>query len=147
MPWAFLVALPLGGWVATRWKAANLVMVGGLAASILLGGLIAAGAPGFVFLPFGFALAFGAAAMATLPSEALREESRASGLGYYFAWFFVGSAVFPILGGYASDALGSSNAAIIIGTASTALCLVLLLAFRLEQARGAPAGVVGAPAK
>lgn len=144
MPWAFLIALPLGGWIATRWNAPNIVMVGGLATSAVLGGLIAAGATGAVFLPLGFAIAFGTATMSALPSEALREELRASGLGYYFVWYFIGSAAFPVIGGYASDAFESSNAAIVLGAGGMALCLALLLVFRSEQARASAAAAPGA---
>jgi MFS family permease len=133
MPWAFLVALPLGAWVATHWSAPNGVMGASLAGSAVLGIWLALDAGAAAFLAFGFAMALGVATMAALPSEALREEMRSVGLGWYFVWYFIGSAAFPALGGWISEVSGTAAWAMGTAAISMAVCVGLLVAFRVVQ--------------
>jgi MFS family permease len=137
MPWAFLLALPLGAWVATRWDVPNLIMVLALAGSAILAFWISVEAGAIEFLAFGLFLAFGTATVAALPSEALREESRSTGLGYYFVWYFIGSATFPTIGGWVGDVTGTAAGPMILAGASLVMCLALLRAFRIEQQKSA----------
>ena len=132
-PWACLVSLPLGAWVATRWQAPNVVMVGSLAGATVLGAWLAFEPQTWLFLAVGIAGAFGIATMATLPSEVLREDRRSAGLGWYYVWYFVGSATFPALGGWASEMSGTAASAIAMMAVSSAVCLVLLGIFRVQQ--------------
>lgn len=69
MSWMVLYALPLGGYVATRYNAANVVMVTGLGASVILGAMIAyAGMPMAMFVLLGITSALGAPAMIRGPA-------------------------------------------------------------------------------
>jgi MFS family permease len=137
MPWAFLIALPLGAWTATRFAAPNIVIVASLFISAILGIWTAQSANALGFLGFGMAMAFGVATIATLPSEALNEASRSAGLGYYFMWYFVGSAAFPAFAGWIGDWAGTAAGPMIVAGAGQALCLLFFTAFRIEQRRAA----------
>lgn len=60
MSWVFLVGLPLGGWLATRFKVPNLIMVGGLLVATGLAALLPVvdiPMPMFLLLGFSYALA------------------------------------------------------------------------------------------
>jgi MFS family permease len=135
MPWAFLVALPLGAWMATRYAAPNAVMSASLVVSALFGIWTATDPTAIGFLGFGFAGAFGVATMATLPSEALDEASRSAGLGYYFMMYFVGSTVLPIIAGWLGDMAGTAASPLILASVAQLACLLFLLTFRFEQRR------------
>ena len=58
MSWVFLFALPLGGWLSTRYKAADIVMIVGLVGSVIFGLAIPlASVPSLMFALFGIAFA------------------------------------------------------------------------------------------
>lgn len=135
-PWAFLIALPLGAWTATRFGAPTLVMAASLALSAALGVWTAVEGAALGFLGFGFAMAFGIAAIAALPSEALSAASRSVGLGYYFIWYFLGSAAAPAIAGWVGDAVGTAAGPLLLAALLQAASLPLLAAFRRLQRRG-----------
>lgn len=136
MSWVFLFALPLGGYVTTRYDAPNIVMVAGLGASVVLGAMIPyVGMPMVMYILFGIAVAFAAPAIAALPAEVLRPENRGPGLGIYYIWYFIGSAFIPVLGGWAKDLTGTAASSLLMGAVMLAACIVLLGLFRLEQRR------------
>ena len=135
MPGAFLLGLPLGAWIMGRTRAPNLVTVLSLgfgAAAILA---VAAGGGGGWFLPMGLVTSLCVSALAALPSEALREETRSAGLGLYFVFYFVGMAALPPLAGVLGDAAGTAAAPMVLAAAGHLVCLGLLLVFRLSQKR------------
>src|SRR5262249_30357848 len=89
--WVFFFALPLGGLLASRFSAPNVVMVAGLVGTVVFGLLIPAlGAPYLTFALFGIAFALATPVIATLASEALRPENRAAGFGIYYLWYYAG---------------------------------------------------------
>jgi MFS family permease len=136
MSWVFLFALPLGGYLATRFKAPNQVMVIGLVGSLIFGALIPfASAPKAMFVLFGVALALATPVIGSLPSEALRSENRATGLGVYYLWYYGGVAVAPAVGGVLKDVTKTAATSIHFATAMIFACLCLLGYFRLRQRR------------
>jgi predicted MFS family arabinose efflux permease len=63
--------------------------------------------------------------MVTLPAETLRPDRRAIGLGLFYTWFYIGTAVCPPLGGWLYDLAGTPAAPIylnaVLGIATIAL--------------------------
>jgi MFS family permease len=142
MSWVFLVGLPLGGWLATRFKMPNLVMVAGLSAATALAALLpVVDVPGPIFLLLGFCYALAAPVVGSLVVEALRPETRAPGLGLYYLWYYAGSTALPALGGLLKDRLGT-DAAVLFAAAQLVGTLLLIGVFRVEQRRlAAPIGI------
>jgi predicted MFS family arabinose efflux permease len=141
MSWVFILALPLGGYLATRWNLPDAVMVGGLVASIILGAYIPfAPAPLPVFALFGIALAVATPVVGALPAEVLEARMRGPGFGIYYLWYFGGMPALIALAGLLRDQTGSATASIILATMLMACCLTLLGVFRLVQARRPRAG-------
>jgi MFS family permease len=137
MSWVFFFALPLGGYLATRFKAPNVVMVGGLAGSVLFGLLIPlVDWPHLTFALFGIAFALATPVIGSLPSEALKRENRATGFGIYYLWYYGGVAVAPAVGGLLKDATNTAATSIHFATAMMLACLLLLGLFRVSQSRG-----------
>jgi MFS family permease len=96
---------------------------------------LALDATALAFVGFGFTGAFGISAISTLPAEALRERVRSAGLGYYFVWFFLGTAALPALGGWVGDSTGTAAAPMLVALGGQLFCLLPLVAFRLVQRR------------
>jgi len=140
MSWVFFFALPLGGYLATRFKAPNYVMVVGLVGPVLFRLLIPfVGRPEFTFALFGIAFAIATPVIGSLPSEALKPENRATGLGVYYLWYYGGLTLAPAVGGILKDATRTAAASIHFATAMMFACLCLLGLFRWEQSRRATA--------
>src|SRR5262245_29361821 len=136
MSWVFLFALPLGGWLSTRYKAANIVMVVGLVGSVVFGLAIPyAGFPSLTFALFGIAFAIATPAIASLPAEILRPDNRASGFGIYYIWYYAGSALLPPIGGFLKDSTGSASSTVLFSVSMMFASLCLLGLLRWEQAR------------
>jgi MFS family permease len=136
MSWVFIVALPLGGYVATRWRLSDAVMVGGLVAGVILGVDIPfSPSPLLVFTLFGIALALATPVVSALPADVLEPGMRGPGFGIYYLWYFGGMPALIALAGLLRDRTGSTTASIIFAAAMLACCLVALGVFRLAQLR------------
>ncbi len=136
MSWVFIFAVPLGGYLATRWRAPNAIMIAGLAGGAVAAVLIPFGtAPYLTFAAFGVGVASAAPAMAAIPAEVLRPENRGPGLGVYYLWYYGGSAFLPGVGGYLKDVTGSATASVLFGAAMMLGTLCLLGLMRFEQRR------------
>jgi MFS family permease len=138
MSWVFIVALPLGGYLANRFKAPSAVMTGGLIASILLGAYLPLSpTPLLSFALFGFALALAAPVVAALPARVLAPDVRGPGFGIYYLWYFGGMPVLIALAGLLRDATGSATVSLEFAVAMLIVCLPMLAVFRFAQARWA----------
>lgn len=137
MSWVFLFALPLGGWLSTRYKAADIVMIAGLVGSVIFGLTIPlASVPSLTFALFGIAFAIATPAIASLPAEILRPDNRASGFGIYYIWYYAGSALLPPIGGLLKDSTGTATTTVLFSVSMMFASLCLLGLLRREQARG-----------
>ena len=135
MTWVFLFSLPLGGYLATRYRAPNVVMFTGLIGTVIVGGLIPyTDVPYVTFTLFGILYAASAPVVASLPAEVLRPETRGPGFGIYYLWYFAGSAFLPVVGGYLKDITGTAASSVLFGVAMMMATLVLAGLFRLAQA-------------
>lgn len=136
MSWVFIVALPLGGYLANRYQAPDAVMVGGLVASIILGAYLPfSPTPLLSFALFGFALALATPVVAALPARVLAPEMRGPGFGIYYLWYFGGMPVLIALAGLLRDATGSASASLEFAVALLVACVLLLVVFRFVQPR------------
>lgn len=136
MSWVAIVALPLGGYLANRFKAPDAVMWGGLIAGILLGvHLPFSPMPLLSFALFGFAFALAVPVVAALPARVLARDVRGPGFGIYYLWYFGGMPVLIALAGLLRDATGSATASLEFAVALLVVCLPLLVVFRFAETR------------
>ncbi len=135
MSWVFIFSLPLGGYLATRFQAPNVVMFTGLTGAIIIGGLIPfTNVPFVTFMLFGIFYAVSAPIVASLPAEVLSPGNRGPGFGIYYIWYYAGSAFLPIVGGYLKDVTGTAASSVLFGVALMIATLILAGLFRLAQA-------------
>jgi MFS family permease len=138
--WVCILALPVGGYLATQYHKPNLVMFGGLIASILLGAFIPfLPAPHLTFLLFGIAFALATPVVGSLAAEVLGPHVRGPGFGIYYLWYFGGMPVLLALGGLLRDWTGFATTSVLFAVGLLVCCLVLAVVFRLAQARGSKA--------
>lgn len=136
MSWVFFFALPLGGLLATRYRAPNVVMAAGLAGAVVFGVLVVVlDWPRLTFALLGIALAIATPVVGSLPSEVLRPANRATGFGFYYVWYYTGVAVAPAVGGLIHDVTQTASAPTSFATAMLLGSLCLFGLFRLEQVR------------
>lgn len=136
MSWVFLFALPLGGYLATRYKIPDIVVVSGLLVCVILGVLIPyTSIPVVTFSLFGIAYAIAVPVVSSLPALVLHPENRGPGFGIFYVWYFAGSALMPIAAGYLQDLTGGATAPLLFATGMMFAVLCLHGVFRFEQRR------------
>lgn len=137
MSWVFLIALPAGGYLATRYRIPLTVLIAGLSGAIIVGvAILYTNLPVVTFPLFGMLYAAAAPVLASLPAQVLKPSHRAPGMGIYYIWYFVGSALLPVLGGYLRDVTGTAAASVLFAVAMILATLMLALLFHAGRGSG-----------
>jgi MFS family permease len=135
------VGIPLGGYLADRSGRRDGVILVSLVGSAILMPLVpgapAAAVPG-VFLLLGLVIGLAAGPIMTLPSQVLRPEARAFGMGLFFMLYYGVMMVAPTLAGAIAERMGSAGAAFLLGAAMLALGALALGLFRRDAAARPP---------
>ena len=84
-----------------------------------------------VWVVFSAALGLTVGPVMALPVEVLRPESRSTGMGLFYAIYYIGSGSLPVLAGWLQDISGSVSTVAGFSALSLMLAPVSLLAFRL----------------
>jgi cyanate permease len=136
MSWVFFFALPLGGYVATRYKIPDAILVSGVIVCVVIGVLIPyTSIPVITFTLYGIAYAIAVPVVSSLPALVLHPENRGPGIGIFQVWYFAGSAFMPITAGFIQDWTGGATAPILFATGMMFAVLCLHGVFRYEQRR------------
>ena len=142
MSWVFFFALPLGGYLATRYGMPRTVLTVGYVATVIIGALIPyTTVPLLTFTLFGIFYAAAAPVLGALPAQILAPENRATGMGIYYIWYFAGSALLPAAAGYLHEATGTAEGPVLF--AVTMMVLTLMLAYTVYFAQRARPGTAG----
>jgi hypothetical protein len=136
MTWCVIPAVPLSAWIAAKIGRADVAMYASFACAALALGLLAVLGPSLpLFALIGIALAPPGGLIMTLPSEALRPEHRALGMGVYLTWYYAGMGVLPAMAGLAGDLTGSAATPFWFAVALLGIAAATLLHFRGLQRR------------
>ena len=124
--WVSTFAVPLSGMIAERvarplLAAAALSVVAALA--LLL--LDRAGTPALYSALLGLAIGMPVTVTIALPTRLLRPQSLATGLGLFYAFYFVQMMLGPMLAGWVADQVGRAEGAIWTGAAAFVLGAVI----------------------
>jgi len=132
--WEFIIALPLGGYLATRLDLANLISFGALCVSVMAAAAIPFSATPLVpFVIFGLAFALAAPVIIALPAEVLGARVRGPGLAVYYVWYFGGTPVLISFAGLLNRQVESASASLLLASMMLACSLVFVSAFRFLQ--------------
>lgn len=137
MSWVSMAALPLGAYLATRYRIPDLTMKLGLLGSTIAGALIPVffGASNLLFVVFGVAFSLAMPVISSLPAQLLAPQNRALGFGIYFVWFYAGTPFLTAVGGWLKDRFMTAQFSFFYAAAMIGLSLVLVFFVRYEQSR------------
>ena len=133
--WVSVPALPLAGYLAERIGRPDAVMgVCFIALTLAVLAVPAGGAaPLTAFALIGILIAPPPGLILKLPTEVLRPENRAAGMGVYYTCYYAGVALLNPAAGWARDVTGSSAAPIVVAASMFAAALLSLGLFRALQ--------------
>ena len=135
--WLLVPMIVAGGVLTARLGRPNLLMVTGFVGAALA--TVAAPltvAPVALFVVIALAAGLPAGPIMALPIQVLRPESRATGMGVFFACYYAGMAVLPALAGWLRDHTGNATAPVYFAAVMMLCALGLLGLFRALQRDG-----------
>ena len=135
MSWATIVAIPLGGYLATRYRIPNVVMIGGLAVSIVLGAALPFAPYPIVFFTL-LGLAFASSrcrSSAPSPQRCSIRACAGPASASIFLWYFGGMPVLIFSAGLLRDWTGSLTATLLYADIMLLCTLLLAIYFRMTQ--------------
>jgi predicted MFS family arabinose efflux permease len=137
MSWISLAALPLGAYLATRYRIADLLMIAGLVASAVAAAAIpfALDAANWLFIAVGLTFSLAMPVISSLPAQLLGRQNRALGFGIYYVWFYAGTPFLTAGGGWLTDRFGSAEFSVFYAAGLIVLSLGLVVWLRYQQTR------------
>ncbi len=146
--WLVVVSVQAGGLLAQRWgRPGALMMVGTLVWSVGLLLLPNDVHPVLLLVTIGLLQGLPVGVIMSLPSAALRPETRAMGMGIFYTWLYVGHAGLPPLAGWLQDFSGQPAGALYVAGAAVFCMLPLYVTFKALQMRaGTLSPAVASPA-
>ncbi len=130
--WLIIPALPMGAWFAQHVGRPTTTMIASfiiIAIVIWMIPLTSSNALMFAILGIIFGPAGGL--IVALPTQVLREENRAVGMGVFFTVYYIGMGIFPAIAGYIRDISGSPAAPLWFAGAMILVAMLALLGFRI----------------
>ena len=131
--WLIIGSVPLGGWMAQKFRCPNTFMVLGF---FLFGSAM-------LLLPFGSAISLiismgiiggmPAGSIMAMPAAILRPESRAIGMGLFYTIYYGVYAVMPAFAGMALDFTKSTASPLFFGAGLLFTSIIILIWFRSIQ--------------
>jgi predicted MFS family arabinose efflux permease len=128
--WFLIPSIPLAGALIEKFGRPSLLMFGSFL--IVVAALVALPYASQILIPFAvlvLVIGIPGGPLMALPAQALRPESRASGMGIFFTVFYVMMAVLPGTAGLVRDLSGSVAAPALFAAALVLLCAAGLLLF------------------
>jgi MFS family permease len=137
--WMSILSVPAGGAVSDRLKRPRLLIALGaaLTAALILAASVS-DRPALLFALLGLVAGLPAGPIMALPAQALRAEERATGMGVFYAIYYVLMVLGPIVAASAARAAGSTALAFQIGAAFMICATLSLLGFAALQSRARP---------
>lgn len=134
--WIVIPSIQLGGYLSERIGRPNIILVAcfcGIALGMCL--LPYWSCPFVLFIWLGMIFGPPAGIIMALPTEVLRPENRAAGLGLFWAFYYGGISALTTIAGFSRDFTQNPAAPILFGGLILIIAIIVLALFRLFQAR------------
>jgi predicted MFS family arabinose efflux permease len=136
--WTLISTMVLGGILLDRIGYATALMTTSFAV-LGLSMMLLPSASSFALIAFiGAVAGLPCAAMLVLPSEVLRPQSRAPGMGVFYTWYYLGMTLLTPAAGLARDLSGNPGAPLIFAGSLEIAAIAVLGIFRMLQRRLTP---------
>ena len=134
--WLSILSVPAGGAIADRLKRPRLLITvgAGISAALILAASIS-DQPYLLFALLGLIVGLPAGPIMALPSQVLRVEERATGMGVFYAIYYVTMVAGPIVAATLARGAGAASLAFQAGAGFMICGALSLLAFTVMQAR------------
>ena len=133
--WMLVSTMVLGGVLLDRIGYATALMTTSLAV-LGLSMMLLPSASSFALIAFiGAVAGLPCAAMLVLPTEVLRPQSRAPGMGVFYTWYYVAMTLLTPVAGLARDLTGNPGAPLIFAGSLEIAAIAVLVIFRMLQHR------------
>jgi len=134
--WILIGSIPLGGYAAEKLGRPSAFLVW-CALGICLGvlGLANGLAPWPLLIALGVLFGPPAGVIMALPAQVLSPHKRASGMGFFYSFYYLGMAALPPLAGLTGDLSGNPSAPLLFGAAAGLGIIPFLVLFRVFQRR------------
>ena len=133
--WTLISTMILGGVLLDRIGYATALMTTSFAV-LGLSMMLMPSAPSFALIAFVGAVAgLPCGAMLVVPTEVLRPQSRAPGMGIFYTWYYVGMTLLTPAAGLARDLSGNPGAPLIFAGSLEIAAIAVLGIFRMLQHR------------
>jgi MFS family permease len=133
--WTLISTMVLGGVLLDRIGYATALMTTSFAV-LGLSMMLLPSAPSFALIAFVGAVAgLPCGAMLVLPTEVLRPQSRAAGMGIFYTWYYLGMTLLTPAAGLARDLSGNPGAPLIFAGSLEIAAIAVLSIFRMLQHR------------
>ena len=134
--WLGIATIPVGGYLAERFRAPNAVMVVCfLSAAFAILWMPFGSWPLAPFVLFGILAWAPAGPIMALPAEVLHPDNRGPGMGIFFSCYYVGMGLLPALASLTYDLSGKIAAPLYFAAAVMVICIPLLGLFRMFSHR------------
>ena len=133
--WTLISTMVLGGVLLDRIGYATALMTTSFAV-LGLSMMLLPSAPSFALIAFvGVVAGLPCGAMLVLPTEVLRPQSRAAGMGIFYTWYYLGMTLLTPAAGLARDLSGNPGAPLIFAGSLGITTIAVLGIFRMLQHR------------
>ena len=133
--WTLISTMVLGGVLLDRIGYATALMTTSFAV-LGLSMMLLPSAPSFALIAFvGVVAGLPCGAMLVLPTEVLRPQSRAAGMGIFYTWYYLGMTLLTPAAGLARDLSGNPGAPLIFAGSLEITAIAVLGIFRMLQHR------------
>lgn len=133
--WLIIGSVPLGGWMAQKFRRPNTFMVIGFVVFGIAMLLLPIGSALPLIVTMGIIAGIPAGAIMAMPAAVLRPEARALGMGFFYTIYYGVYAAMPPFAGLALDLSRDAAAPLIFGAGLLFVCIFILVWFRVIQSR------------
>ena len=130
--WLIIPALPMGGWFAEHiGRPITTMVVSFIAIAIVIWIIPLISSYALMFAILGLIFGPAGGLIMALPTQVLRDENRAVGMGIFFTVYYIGMGIFPAVAGYIRDISGNPASPFWFAGAMILVAMLALLGFRI----------------
>jgi predicted MFS family arabinose efflux permease len=132
--WVLIPSMPISGYLAERWRRPDLFMMSGFIVVALATAMLPfVDSPVVLFALIALLIGLPPGIIMALPTQVLRRESLAPGMGVFYAWYYAAMGLLPGMAGWARDLTNDAAAPVLFAADMMVVAAGCLAAFRAAK--------------